>query len=78
MQFIAIHYTAKAFYVLGISIWGLGDTALMFRLTWIQDERKQQVGLLVDFVTGFFVLCRNNTDCSSDTDPLIGKGCADG
>ena len=26
------------------------DTALMFRLTWIQDERKQQVGLLVDVV----------------------------
>ena len=22
--FVAIHYTAKAFYVLGISIWGLG------------------------------------------------------
>ena len=55
-----------------------GDTALMFGLTWIQGERKQQVGLLVDFVAGFFVLCRNNTDCSSDTDPLIGKGCADG
>ena len=54
------------------------DTAFMFRLTWIQDERKQQVGLLVDFAAGFFVLCRNNTDCSSDTDPLIGKGCADG
>ena len=55
-----------------------GDTAFMFRLTWIQDERKQQVGLLVDFVAGFFVLCRNNTDCSSDMYPLIGKGCADG
>ena len=54
------------------------DTAFMFRLTWIQGERKQQVGLLVDFVAGFFVLCRNNTDCSRDTDPLIGKGCADG
>ena len=24
------------------------DTALIFGLTWIQDERKQQVGLLVD------------------------------
>ena len=23
--FVAIHYTAKAFYVLGISIWGLGE-----------------------------------------------------
>ena len=54
------------------------DTALMFGLTWIQGERKQQVGLPVDLVTGFFVLCRNNTDCSRDTDPLIGKGCVDG
>ena len=55
-----------------------GDTAFMFRLTWIQGERKQQVGLLVDFVAGFLVLCRHNPDCSRDTDPLIGKGCADG
>jgi len=23
-SFVAIHYTAKAFYVLGFSIWGLG------------------------------------------------------
>ena len=56
-----------------------GDTAFMFHLTWIQDERKQsRLRLPVDFVAGFPVLCRNNTDCSSDTDPLIGKGCADG
>ena len=54
------------------------DTALMFRLTWIQDERKQQVGLPVDFVAGFLVLCRNSTDFLSNTDPLIGKGCAGG
>ena len=54
-----------------------GDTAFMFGLTWIQGERKQ-VGLPVDFVAGFLVLCRSSTDFSSDTDPLIGKGCADG
>ena len=37
--------------------WNAGRyTALMFRLTWIQDERKQQVGLPVDFVAGFFEL----------------------
>ena len=55
------------------------DTALIFGLTWIQDERKQsRLRLPVDFVAGFLVLCRNNTDCSRDTDPLIGKGCADG
>ena len=32
------------------------DTAFMFGLTWIQDERKQQAGLPADFVAGFLVL----------------------
>ena len=50
------------------------DIAFMFGLTWIQDERKQQVGLPVDFVAGFLMLCRNSTDCSCDTDPLLEKG----
>ena len=55
------------------------DTALMFRLTWIQDERKQsRLACSSISLLDSSVLCRNNTDCSRDTDPLIGKGCADG
>ena len=30
--FVAIHYTVRAFYVLGISIWGLGISCQQFPL----------------------------------------------
>ena len=36
--FVAIHYTAKAFYVLGISIWGLGQQFYQSKLRFLSNQ----------------------------------------